>query len=166
MEFKLATIAILTILLIFNNNNNNNINCQICQPTTTTYSTTTAIIQHQQTDFSFCCCRNVRTITTVINSNTTINSYSVEFKINNINTIYQNITNLTTDLYNSNKHSCVLNRTVVSGDTNITKECHCSNTYNDLSQHRLLNVSTGYTCPIPQIIIGKFDKLDQSGADL
>lgn len=151
MEFKSTTnILNITILLIFNNF----INCQICQPTSTTLSATTINIQHQQGDFSFCCCRNVHTMTRVSNFNTTITTYAVEFKINTF-TIYQNITNSTIDLYNNNKHGCILETTVITGNTNMTKECHCSNTYTDLNQHRLLNDSLGYTCPIPKIIIGK-----------
>ena len=144
MEYRSTTIFI-SILLF----NIININCQICQQQIP-HSTPTPSIQ--QSDFSFCCCRNVRSITTPINSNTTTTHYSFEIKISPIFTIYQNITNTTTSLFNSNQHVCLLETRVLTRDTNVTEECHCTNTYADLEQHR---ISQGYTCPKPKVVIGK-----------
>ena len=135
------------ILLLYTNTTH----CQICQTTATT-----TVQQPQRSDFSFCCCRNIHTTTTQHTHNTSSTYYAVEIKINSVFTIYQNITNTSSwNLFDNNLHACLLATSVLSSDTNMTEECHCTNTYNDLNQHRLVNVSQGYTCPKPQIIIGR-----------
>ena len=132
--FHLLVIILTTFLT-------NHTNAQICQQQQATSTTT-------KDDYSFCCCRTIEE--KIKNENRT--DLHVFYTLSGW-TIWRNITGANETIFDKNKDlHCFTDSKISSANINMTTECHCTNTYDDLSRHR---TNVQFTCPKPKIVIGK-----------